>query len=291
MTDLKVLLKEKRPNLSESSINTYNSILRTLHNKVFGGEIDAKHFEDSDKIIEYLKTMRHNYRKTVLASLVVITDDKKYRDLMNEDIETYKKGIDKQEKSPKEEENWVGGEDIKKLWESLKANADLLYKKKQLTAGDLQEIQSFIILSLMGGLFIPPRRSKDYCDFKIKEVGDNHNHLDKNTMVFVSYKTAKTYGEQRVELPKALKSILVKWIKHNPTDWLFFDSNMNALTAVKLNQRLNKLFGKKVGANMLRKSFLTEKYADHSKKQKDLVEDMTQMGSSINQENHYIKLD
>jgi hypothetical protein len=71
-----------------------------------------------------------------------------------------------------------------------------------------------------------------------------------------------------------------------------FDTNQNPLTSVKLNQRLNKLFdGKKVGVNQLRKTYLTGKYEEHSKLQKELKEDMTEMGSSTAQEKTYIKLD
>ena len=34
------------------------------------------------------------------------------------------------EKSDKEKESWVEGDEIKELWESLKEEADYLYKKK-----------------------------------------------------------------------------------------------------------------------------------------------------------------
>jgi hypothetical protein len=71
-----------------------------------------------------------------------------------------------------------------------------------------------------------------------------------------------------------------------------FDTNGNPLTSVKLNQRLNKLFdGKKVGVNQLRKTYLTGKYAEHSKTDKELTEDFKLMGSSVAVETTYIKLD
>lgn len=291
--DLKKAIKEKRPNLSESSITTYNSILKNLYKKVFDGDdIDLKKFDDTQKILTYLKEVPPAKRKTILSALVIMTNDKKYRDLMLEDIKDYTQDIGKQEKTETQKENWVETDGVKTLWEALKKNTDLLYKKAHLTSGDLQQIQSFIIVSLLGGIFIPPRRSKDLVDWKIKNIGEKDNYLKKSDIHYNSYKTAKCYGEQVVSIPITLKNILNKWIKINPTDYLLFDTNQNPLTSVKLNQRLNKLFdGKKVGVNQLRKTYLTGKYAEHSKVEKQLAQDLNQMGSSTAQEKTYIKLD
>jgi hypothetical protein len=292
MPDLKEYIKEKRPTLSSSSITTYNSILCNLYKKVFGtGEIDKKDFEDTDKILAHLKEVPANKRKTILSALVIITDDKKYRELMLEDIKEYNHDIGKQEKNESQKESWVEGGEVKTLWEQLKRNTDLIYKKSHLTPSDLQQIQSFIIMSLLGGIFIPPRRSKDLVDWRIKNIKkETDNYLDKSSIHYNSYKTAKCYGEQVVQIPTALKNILNKWIKVNPTDYLLFDTNMNPLTSVKLNQRLNKLFdGKKVGVNQMRHTYLTDKYADTLSQKKMIDKDMADMGSSANMLTTYVK--
>jgi hypothetical protein len=296
MTNLKEFIKDKRPSLSASSITTYNSILTNLYKKVFGkddGEMDTKKFDDTAKILAHLKELPANKRKTVLSALVIITDDKKYRELMLDDIKEYTHEIGKQEKSESQKASWVEGNEIKSLWETLKKNADLIYKKKNLTQGDLQEIQSFIIISLLGGVFVPPRRSKDLVDWRIKNIDKSKdNYLEKSSIHYNSYKTAKCYGEQVVQIPTALKSILTKWIKINPTDYLLFDTNMNPLTSVKLNQRLNRLFGgKKVGINGLRHSYLTDKYADTMEQKKKIDKDMEEMGSSAKMLTTYVKND
>ena len=294
MKDLKSFIKEKRNTLGDSSITTYNSILTNLYKKVFGtGDIDTKHFDDTEKILAHLKDLTPNKRKTILSALVVITDNKKYREVMLGDIKEYNHDIGKQEKSETQKENWVEGDDIKSLWENLKRNADLLYKKTHLTQTDLQHIQSYIIISVLGGMFIAPRRSKDFCDFKISNVSkDKDNYMDKNSFVFNSYKTAKCYGEQKVPIPTSLKTIITKWSKINPTEYLLFDTNLNPLSSVKLNQRLNKLFdGKKVGVNNLRHSYLTDKYADTIAQNKKISDDMTNMGSSMGMLKTYVKDD
>jgi integrase len=286
------LIQEKRPSISKTSLKTYESILRNLYYKVYPDDEDItiKKFDNSDKIISFLKQLPSNKRKTVLASLVVITDNKDYRELMLDDIKEYNKEQAKQTKTKEQEENWIEQEDLNKVFEELAKNAKLLYQKDKLTPSDYQEIQSFIILCLLSGRFIPPRRSKDYVNFKIKNIDKSiDNYIDKNDLVFNSYKTVKTYGQQRIELPKALKTILNKWIKINPTDYLLFDTSFNPLSNVKLTQRLNKLFGKKVSVNGLRKSYLSENFQPLIKLNKDLADTMGQMGSSKAQETIYIK--
>lgn len=290
-------IKDKRPNLSASSVKTYNSVLSSLYKKVFGynkgDSVDNEMFSKKSKdILNFLKDLPPNRRKTILSALVVITDKKDYRDAMLEDINNYNADIKKQEKTETQRDSWVEDGELNTIFNDLKKNADLLYKKQHLLKTDYQQIQNFILIALLGGFFCPPRRSLDYASFKIKNIDKEHdNFIDKGHMVFNRYKTAKTYGEQRVKIPPALNAILKKWIKVNPTEYLFFDSNMNPLSSVKITQRLNKIFGKKASVNSLRHSYLTSKYGEMIKKNSALAEDMQDMGSSINMATTYIKND
>jgi len=291
---IKELIKDKRPKLSASSVKTYGSILKNLWLSTFdNNNFDSKKFDDTKSILKTLSSVDKRTRKTMLSALVVITDNKAYRDLMLEDIKEYNEDIGKQEKDEKQKESWVSSEEINELYKELEKNAKYLYKKKTLTDTDYQQIQYFIILSLLGGVYIPPRRSKDFVDFKIKNIDKStDNYFEKDKLFFNSYKTAKTYGQQIVEIPKELSKILKKWISKNPTEYLLFDTKKNPLTNVKLNQRLNKLFdGKKVGVNQLRHTFLSDKYQDAIKTNKSLKKDFKDMGSSMIQFETYIKKD
>jgi integrase len=292
METIKNKIIEVRPHLSKQSISTYTSILKNLYSKVFkSDEVDINKFNETKKILDFLKTLEPNKRKTVLSSLVILTDKKEYREQMLEDIQKYNEEQHKQEKSEKQNESWVEGEEIKKLISIIEKEVKLIYKKENINMTDLQTIQNYIILCLLGGVFIPPRRSKDYVDFKISNIDKTKdNYMNKNKLIFNSYKTAKTYGQQEVEIPIELQKILKKWIKINPTDYLLFDSNKNQLSNVKLNQRLNKLFGdKKVGVNQLRHTFLSDKYQESIKTNNEMANDLKNMGSSMIQEKIYIK--
>ena len=292
MENIKTAIIEARPHLSKQSISTYTSILKNLYSKVFESDnVELNKFNDTKKILEHLKSLEPNKRKTVLSALVILTDKKEYRDQMLEDINKYNEEQHKQEKSEKQNESWVQGEEVKKLINAFEKEVKLIYKKESPNMSDLQTIQNYIILCLLGGVYIPPRRSKDYVEFKISNIDKNtDNYMNKNKLIFNSYKTAKTYGQQELEIPEVLQKILKKWIKINPTDYLLFDSNKNQLSNVKLNQRLNKLFGdKKVGVNQLRHTYLSDKYQDTIKANTDMAKDLSKMGSSMIQEKIYIK--
>lgn len=287
------LINEKRPKLSKTSVTTYSSLLKNVYDKIYPNDETYKFekFNNSKKIIEFLSDINYRTRKTILSALFIITENEDYKNKMLEDINDYNLEIGKQEKDDKQKKSWVDGEEIKNIFSELEKESKYLYKKKNLTDKDYQDIQQYIIMSLLSGIYIPPRRSKDFVDFKIKNINkDTDNYFENGKLFFNSYKTAKFYGQQSIECPKDLIKILKKWISKNPTDYLFFDTNQNQLSNVKLNQRLNKIFeGKKVGVNQLRHSFLTDKYQDLIETNKDLKKDFKLMGSSDGQFITYVK--
>jgi integrase len=291
--DIKEFIKKARPSLSESSIITYASVLRSLYSKVFHSkDVDVSRFKQVNTVLDFLKDVPANKRKSILSALVIVTNDPKYREQMLADVKQYDADISTQVKTEEQKENWVTTDEVKQVFETLEKHAKLLYKKGSRTTADMQEIQNYVIVALLGGIFIPPRRSLDYCDFKITDIDPTLNYFDKKNMIFNNYKTAKYYGQQTVMCPPALYKILKKWISVNPTPYLLMDTNGAKLTPVKLNQRLNKIFdGKKISVNALRHCYLTDKYGDTIKTNDALAADMTAMSSSINQATLYIKRD
>ena len=286
------VIKEKRPTISDSSLKTYESIIRNLYKKVFNDDLyDLNKFNtESDKVLAFLNETSSNKRKTILSALVVITHNINYRDKMIEDIKEYNKTEAKQEKTEKQKDNWVETDEITNLKNKLEKVSNLLYKKEFKTPSDYQEIQNYILICLYGGIYMPPRRSLDYVNMKIKNVNTNtDNYINRGTFIFNTYKTAKSYGQQKVKIPIKLKTILNKWIKINPTEYLLFDIAYGPLSNIKLTQRLNKIFDKKASVNQMRKTYLSSKYSSSIDTKKELEEDFKIMGSSVLQENIYIK--
>lgn len=290
MDEIKKCLKNNRSHLSESSLNTYTSTLKNLFYKVYGNEqFDINKFNDPKKIMKYLEQIEPNKRKSILSSLYVLTQNKDYQNKMNNDIHEYNENIKMEIKQPKEEENWLSKEELDKIYQQEKQIYNHLSKKKSHNMDDLQQMQNYIILSLY--TLIPPRRSLDYTEMKIKNIIPEDNYIEKNNFVFNKYKTSKFYNQQREKITKELMSILKKWSKFNPTDYLLFDSKGGKLTPSKLTRRLNKIFSKNISTSSLRKFYISHKYQNYIKENKELADDFSKMGSSILQKDVYLKKD
>ena len=280
-------LEEKRPELSKNSLKTYSSILYNLFLKMFGeSPIKIAKFKNVKSTLKALEDTPISTRKTILSALYVLTEKEEYKNAMMSDIIEYDNEIDKQEKTETQKSNWANKEDILKKLEELKLKSDLEYRGK----GGVQEIQNYIILCLLGGVYIPPRRAKDYTDMKINNINKKtDNYIRGNKLYFNSYKGSDKKGTQIIEIPTDLKKILSKWIKINKNDYLLYDKNNNKLSSVKLNQRLNKIFNSKISINALRHTFLTDKHKKNLESYQQLQDDMKMMGSSILQAKTYIK--
>lgn len=286
--DFKQKLKEKRPSLTESTLKTYQSILNSLWKKVYGKEeFTMSKFNKVQPLKEKLDEMSLATRKTTLSALYVLTGNEDFRKLMMEDIEKTNGINSKQEMNEKQKEAYVSQEDLHNRFLEMDKQIKAMYKSKDYNFGKIQE---YIILALLSGIYIPPRRSLDYTAFKIKNIDkENDNYFDKNKLYFNKYKTSNKKGQQVVDVPKELVSILKKWISINPTEYLLFDTNKNPMSSVKLNQKLQRMFGKKVGINTMRHSYMTDKYGALIHAKQSMADDFEKMGSSEMQEKVYIQ--
>ena len=282
-------LKEKRPNLSASSLKTYVSILYNLHKKLNADGDDIKWFDEDEKILEDLKDKPPSSRKTVLSALFVLTNKPEYNKVMLEDCKHTNDQYKEQKKSKKEEDNWVSVDDIKKIYDDLLEKVKDMFSHKLIS--NYQTIINFILLGCLGGVSgIAPRRSLDFADMKISGYDPKiDNYYKAGKFIFNKYKTAKDYGEQVIDVKSKapeFNAILSKWVKCNPTDYLLFSSNQQKLTSPQITRMLNKLFGKNTSVDLLRHIYLTNKYG---KLQEEMEADSKDMAHSLNQQALYIK--
>lgn len=291
--DIAKILKENRPNLSDSSIKTYTTLIKSVCKNVFGKdkEITEKDLNDEyEKVLEYYKDKSSSSRKTYLSALFVLTKNKHYQNEMNDDIQKVKTFTATQEKTETQRSNWLSQNKLDEIFNNLETDAKHLLKKTTLTGKEQQQMVDYILLVVMSGKYIPPRRPLDYTEFKIKNIDkDKDNYMDKLEFVFNRYKTDKFYNKQQVTIPKELRLIINKWIKLNPTNYLLFDANQNKLTSAKVNQRFNKIFAGRQGSNSIRHLYLTSKFGYTIEQQKEIDDTMADMGSSQNQLQTYVK--
>jgi hypothetical protein len=275
-------------------MKTYKSILSNLYKK-FGdsdSDMNIDFFNDQDSILRSLSSIKPSSRKTILSALVSITDDSnndKYKKAMMDDISIYKKDNLKQEKTDAQRQNWITQDEIKKVYDDMIKQTKLLWNKKDLSKHEYQKLQDVIILALTTGLYIPPRRSLDWTMFVIKDIDtDNDNYMKRGKFYFNHYKNSNMKGQQTISIPPKLSFLLKKFIKHNTNKYLLNDSYGRQMTSTKLNQHLERIFKKKVGVNILRHSFISNKYPIFNVE--ELKKDATDMASSVDMMlNTYIK--
>jgi integrase len=296
MEHIKETIKKNRPHIAESSVKTYSSIVSNLY-KYITKEKDVgdavgffnKHSKD---VINYLKNTEPSTRKTKLAALVVLCEKQPcvevYRKQMLDDAHKYNDREKDQEKTETQRENWIEQDELKKIYDELDKDTRPLLSKATLKPSEFQRLQNFVILSLY--VLQPPRRLQDYTEMKLKNIDEKtDNYINKTKFVFNKYKTAKFSGKEEITINPKLKFILDKWKKLNPYDYLLVGSTEKKFSSSQLQQRLNSILGKKASVNILRHSFLSDKYKDINIR--DMEETAKAMGHSKNQAMLYVKHD
>lgn len=275
MERIKTIIQTNRPNLGESSVRTYVSILKSLFYKAHTREnpVDIEWFKNQDDILELLKDVKPLTRKTTLASLVVLNgaeDSDKFQSQMMLDNEASKIESMKQSKSEKQEENWMDYEDVKGKWFSIYSRVKpILNGKDNLSIDDFKALNTFMLVSLTTGVFFPPRRSLEWVELKISGEIDkeknNYINMKESQFVLNRHKNSNRQTEADVlSFPKEFKTILSKYIKRvgHKTEYLISDYKGRPLNSTKITARLNDFFGKRISTSMLRHIYESHIYRD-----------------------------
>jgi hypothetical protein len=299
------VFKANRPDLSQGSLRTYTSILKNVA-KQMSLEIKQpsdviKHYKD---IIKHLEAVEPKARKTRLACLIVFIDKdeskekekavESFRKLMTSDIEVYNKQIDKQELSERQKEGMMSMDEVMKKYNELEKEVAPLLNRESLTKVQLCHVQLYVLLSCL--LLIPPRRSLDYTEFKIRNIDektDNYMKTEKKvpSFVFSTYKTAKKYGQQTEVIPVKLANIIKKWMKLNTHDYLLMNTKQTGkISPTQLTDLLYSFFEKPLSTSLLRHIYLSDKYKDLPALT-EMKETAKALGHSVPQMLEYVKKD
>ena len=290
---LKETIMINSPKLSPNSLKSYVSTLSSFYKKMGANNIDF--FSENIKdVLHTLKEVEPNKRKTLLSALFILTGEDDYKKLMLSDCKIVNENYKKQKATPDEKQNWISIDEIQqKHKEYLQAVVPMFHNKASINEKTIVE---FFILALMSGVAgIPPRRSLDYADMKIRNYNkDIDNYYENGKMVFNQYKTFKQYGRVIIDvkiMAPELNTLIKKWMKINKTDYLLYSSNGNKLSNTQLYQYNNKIWGgKNVSTNIYRHVYLTEFYS--SPRTYLQMDEMSKfMGHSINQSMLYVKND
>lgn len=297
--DLAEMMKKNKADIAKNTLRTYASLLRNLYYSSTGKPkeeaIDMEWFNDEDTVLKALESRPTNVRKTILAGLMALVGKEygvKYRKQMVEDRDEYNEWVKKQEKTEKQKDNWKSFDEVSRVVQEYENRAKkIMNDGGAILPSERRILVDWMILAVTTGYYFPPRRSMDYFLMKFRDYDRKEdNFMDRNTFVFNKYKTAKTYNQQSLEIPKTFRPLLAKYIKTIPEgiNTLLYDGHGNEMYAVKITQRLNSIFGAKVSVSMLRHIYLTSKLGGIPplNELENLAEEM---GHSVGQQLEYIK--
>jgi|APFre7841882793_1041355.scaffolds.fasta_scaffold01173_2 hypothetical protein len=298
MEEIKAFVKTQKPEISEKTLTGYASNLRLLYKSIFpedkSFDVDKLLSKDVNEYIEFVKSQNKSssYVRNMLSALQVVFKNKELTKAITKNSEEEKVVAENQEATPYIKSHHITQEQIDQRYEELKNEVEPIWTKPDWNMDDFQKLQQYIMYCLVCGKFLAPRRSRDWYDFKLRNIDlDKDNYLDGKVLVFNSYKNFKNKGQQRVQCPPELYRILRKWIRFNKLPWLLVNVKLEPLTAVSYGQKLNNIMGVPSGrtagfsTNNWRHVYLTNKYSNTL----DLKQDMKNMGSSIGVAHHYIK--
>ncbi len=129
------ILRKNRPNITDSSIKTYGTSLKGVYKKAFpdDGEVEIEKFNNVETFLSVLKNTPPSRRKSILAALVVLTNNDQYRQLMRSDSEIYEREINENKKSEKQQRNWVTQKEVKdKLTQMKKMAVPIIFSTRDI---------------------------------------------------------------------------------------------------------------------------------------------------------------
>lgn len=316
MEVIKNKIKQKRPNIRDSSLNMYLNNLKKV-NKELGNDnlYEIQTLENKDDITKLLKDKKDTTKKNYLASFIVLlmSDEEKYKKLIDEyrlEMELLAQKIDKfnksQEKTDSQKKNWSTIEELQKIVNEYKKEIERkgLFKETALTKKEFNLVQKYVV----GMLYIGDPKNNaplraDYNDMKIIHISDynklSEEDLKKNYLVIRSknkkffslgeYKTEGKYGLKIIPLGSKLNTVMNKWLKINKSGFLLLNSSSKPMTPNQLTKFVVRVFKpskKEIGINILRHIVISELYPPKLKERSKTAE---QMGHSVSQQELYSK--
>ena len=237
---------------SEASIKQYESRLRILATAGF-----TDFTKQANDVIAYLDeematvSNRKLYTSAILYSYNGATPPAVYKDYITKQFTAQNVKDDEQKLSPKQDEKYL-------VWSEL---VDVQKKLADMEKNNKTDWREYLVVSLY--TLINPVRS-DFGDMKVVRgtfgLGNELVLGDaKPYFVFRDYKTAKTYGDVRIEIPNELAEVIWQWFSYlNKEPEYLLDQEYSGKTLSNYIRRVfEKHTGKPVGINLLRHARIT----------------------------------
>jgi hypothetical protein len=288
---IKEQLKENRPNMTESTMKTYLSLLKSLYGKLQDDKNKNDdvgfYLNNKQEILQYIESLQSDQsKKTILSALYVLTNDQEYNDIMRQYCKRVNDTYSKKEFKEERLKNLPTQQDLDDIYNKV------LKGIKQYPLSFDHWVQ-YLIVCVSNGMYINPRRLKDWTEMKLNNYDvncDNYILVENKKWYFVfnQFKTAKYTKEEdkKVLIPNELVKIIKQWKKINDKDYFIFQKNGQKFTSSSLSKYFNNIYGDYIGADTLRSIFATNKLGklinEKQQLEEQLNEEATKMGTSIN---------
>ena len=262
-----------------------------------------------DKLSDYKENTKRGYLISICSALNTESDKKfnktydSYYKLLCQKNDTIKSNEGENKMSETQKNNWIKWDDVKTKMEELKDKVDIFKKSKEINEHNYNTLLQYIVLSLY--YYKQPRRNQDYYQMEIikkyspdMEIDVNYLSIDDKEFIFNIFKTSKSEGIQKEDIPDELMEIINIYLKYHPlikgkmikinqkVPFLVYYNGTKFDKVNSITRILNKVFGKSIGSSMLRHIFLSNKYGDIIEEQK---KDAKAMGHSVEQQKDYVK--
>ena len=276
MKDLKKQIEDFRPTLKQNSINAYLIIMKKLNGNKDYQDLDfLKNKKDIDLILNKLKlTTRRNYITAMLVVLQAVEYDDEnlinyYRNKINKLNEEYTAKMSTNTKSEKQEANWLNLSELDKIREDYgqKVKKLDLKNKIKIKPSEFSLLQEYLVSALY--TLLPPIRL-DYSPMLVvkseKDMKDGNNYLinsgrNKKKFIINEYKNVKSKGQQIINIPSKLNTILNMYLKYNDTGHLLLNNRKQSLSSNGLGKLITSVFkatGKQITINLLRSMYISQ---------------------------------
>ena len=282
--------------VSASSKNLYKkNLIRLNDNKPVE---DIKFLSRPATIMKKLDDFKPTTQRTFIISIISLLSQipktKKIYDKYYEILLRVNDQIKSDSETNNKANNLINWDSVEEKQEELKQETENFKTKSSINQREYDILLQYVILSLY--TLIPPRRNKDYLLMEIVDkyepsmyCGDlNYYSKDTNEFIFNNYKTAKTFKQQRQEIPFKLQEVLDIYLKFRPKETKCFLIYYNKKPLKQINaitRILNATVGDTVGASKLRHSYLTSKYGNVMD---EMEKDAKAMSHSVQQQKDYI---
>lgn len=259
-------------------------------------------FESIKGKIENLEKALSTKISYLTAICAVLKSNKKYTKLHKNYVQLslemskpLSEALETNQKDEKQKESIIAAEEIVEIRERLNSLIE---------AGDAPWPVYMQHLALCLYTLIPPRRNKDFSEMVIvleepaimnKDL--NYFVISESMFLFNNYKTSSTYGSQKMHVTEELSEVLDRYLQQyfkivKIGDELPFlicnESGKKLEIRNSMTRLLHKAIGKDIGSTALRHIYLSSKYAETLKEQK---EDAAAMAHSLTMSRNYIKVD